>query len=216
MSSSQNFGGECLAVDTGMTGPQSISLLNIIIIPVTPTGYRLSRLPTPFQFVLYKLISHHSCNALIQLSHTNPTHFHRPILDFPAMPIHQIAVGGYEEFRHPGALKAAGAEFFSTLIFVFAGQGSGVAFSKLTDGGATTPSGLVAAALAHAFGLFVAVSVGANISGGHVNPAVTFGAFVGGNLTLVRGILYIIAQLLGSTVACLLLSFVTGGSVSFT
>nr|ABB29477.1 tonoplast intrinsic protein [Panax ginseng] len=128
------------------------------------------------------------------------------------MPIHEIAVGRYEEFRHPGALKAAAAEFFSTLIFVFAGQGSGLAFSKLTDGGATTPSGLVSAALAHAFGLFVAVSVGANISGGHVNPAVTFGAFIGGNLTLIRGILYIIAQLLGSTVACLLLSFATGGS----
>jgi aquaporin TIP len=57
----------------------------------------------------------------------------------------------------------------------------------------------------------VAVSVGANISGGHVNPAVTFGAFLGGNITLFRGILYWIAQLLGSTVACLLLRFCTGG-----
>lgn len=52
---------------------------------------------------------------------------------------------------------------------------------KLTDDGSTTPAGLVAAALAHAFALFEAVSVGANISGGHVNPAVTFGAFVGGH-----------------------------------
>nr|DAD19581.1 TPA_asm: hypothetical protein HUJ06_021044 [Nelumbo nucifera] len=34
---------------------------------------------------------------------------------------------------------------------------------------------LVAAALAHAFGLFVVVSIGANISGGHVNLAVSFG-----------------------------------------
>ncbi|BBN69473.1 tonoplast intrinsic protein 1, partial [Prunus dulcis] len=64
----------------------------------------------------------------------------------------------------------------------------------------------MAASLAHAFALFVAVSVGANISGGHVNPAVTFGAFIGGNITLLRGILYWIAQLLGSVVACLLLN----------
>ncbi|GFS34222.1 gamma tonoplast intrinsic protein [Actinidia rufa] len=71
--------------------------------------------------------------------------------------------------------------------------------------------GFVAAAVAHAFALFVAVSVGANISGGHVNPAVTFGAFIGGNITLLRGILYWIAQLLGSVVACLLLKFATGG-----
>ncbi|XP_042498732.1 aquaporin TIP1-1 [Macadamia integrifolia] len=127
------------------------------------------------------------------------------------MPISRIAVGGPEEATHPDALRAALAEFISTLIFVFAGEGSGMAFNKLTDNGSTTPAGLVAAALAHAFGLFVAVSVGANISGGHVNPAVTFGAFVGGNITLLRGILYWIAQLLGSTVACLLLKFATGG-----
>ncbi|RWW43106.1 hypothetical protein BHE74_00051270 [Ensete ventricosum] len=82
---------------------------------------------------------------------------------------------------------------------------------KLTSDGAATPEGLIAAALAHGFALFVAVSVGANISGGHVNPAVTFGAFVGGNITLLRGILYWIAQLLGSTAACLLLRFSTGG-----
>ena len=127
------------------------------------------------------------------------------------MPIRNIAVGSHQEVYHPGALKAALAEFISTLIFVFAGQGSGMAFSKLTGGGATTPAGLIAAAVAHAFAPFVAVSVGANISGGHVNPAVTFGAFVGGNITLFRGLLYWIAQLLGSTVACFLLRFSTGG-----
>ena len=127
------------------------------------------------------------------------------------MPIRNIAIGGREEATHPDALKAALAEFISTLIFVFAGSGSGIAFNKLTDNGATTPSGLISEAIAHAFALFVAVAVGANISGGHVNPAVTFGAFVGGNITLLRGILYWIAQLLGSTVAALLLKFVTGG-----
>jgi len=120
-------------------------------------------------------------------------------------------VGTPAEASHPDALKAALAEFISMLIFVFAGEGSGMAFNKLTDGGSTTPAGLVAAALAHAFALFVAVSVGANISGGHVNPAVTFGAFIGGHITLFRTILYWIAQCLGSVVACLLLKFATGG-----
>ncbi|CAN1353521.1 Aquaporin TIP1-2 [Linum perenne] len=127
------------------------------------------------------------------------------------MPIRNIAIGNVGEATQADTLKAGLAEFFSTLIFVFAGEGSGMAFAKLTAGAANTPSGLVAAAIAHAFALFVAVSVGANISGGHVNPAVTFGAFVGGNITLLRGIVYWIAQLLGSTVACLLLKFATGG-----
>lgn len=127
------------------------------------------------------------------------------------MPISRIAIGSPAEASQPDALKAALAEFISMLIFVFAGEGSGMAFSKLTDNGANTPAGLIAAAIAHAFALFVAVSVGANISGGHVNPAVTFGAFLGGHITLLRSIVYWIAQLLGAVVACLLLKFSTGG-----
>ncbi|KAL9322844.1 hypothetical protein ACSQ67_010897 [Phaseolus vulgaris] len=127
------------------------------------------------------------------------------------MPISRIAVGNSSELSQVDALKAALAEFISMLIFVFAGEGSGMAFNKLTNNGSATPAGLVAASLSHAFALFVAVSVGANISGGHVNPAVTFGAFVGGHITLFRSILYWIAQLLGSVVACLLLKFATGG-----
>ncbi|KAG6476915.1 probable aquaporin TIP1-2 [Zingiber officinale] len=127
------------------------------------------------------------------------------------MPITSIAVGTPAEAVHRETLKAALAEFISTLIFVFAGEGSGMAFNKLTDDGSTTPAGLVAASLAHGFALFVAVSVSANISGGHVNPAVTFGAFLGGNISMLRGILYWIAQCLGSVAACLLLKFATGG-----
>lgn len=46
------------------------------------------------------------------------------------MPISQIAVGSPAEFGDSSALKAALAEFISVLIFVFAGEGSGVAFSN--------------------------------------------------------------------------------------
>ncbi|KAG5253667.1 hypothetical protein OIU85_001171 [Salix viminalis] len=127
------------------------------------------------------------------------------------MPITSIAFGSPAEVGQPDALKAALAEFISMLIFVFAGEGSGMAFNKLTDNGSSTPAGLVAASLAHGFALFVAVSVGANISGGHVNPAVTFGAFIGGHITFIRSLLYWVAQCLGSVVACLLLKVATGG-----
>ncbi|GMG98228.1 hypothetical protein Nepgr_000068 [Nepenthes gracilis] len=127
------------------------------------------------------------------------------------MPISRIAVGNPIEVGQPEALKAGLAEFISVLIFVFAGEGSGMAFNYVTSDGSTTPAGLIQASLAHAFGLFVAVSIGANISGGHVNPAVTFGAFIGGHITLSRSVLYWVAQLLGSVVACLLLKLATGG-----
>uniref|UniRef100_UPI0032974D41 aquaporin n=1 Tax=Salmonella enterica TaxID=28901 RepID=UPI0032974D41 len=77
-----------------------------------------------------------------------------------------IAIGHHHEATHPDALKQALAEFISTLIFVFAGEGSGMAFNKLTDNAANTPAGLISASVAHAFALFVAVSISANISGG--------------------------------------------------
>ncbi|KAI3695869.1 hypothetical protein L1987_78872 [Smallanthus sonchifolius] len=127
------------------------------------------------------------------------------------MPIYRIAIGSPAEASHPDTLKAGLSEFISTLIFVFAGEGSGMAYSKLTYGAPNTPVGLVAAAISHAFALFVAVSIGANISGGHVNPAVTFAAFVGGNITLMSAIVYWVGQLTGSVVACMLLRYATGG-----
>lgn len=127
------------------------------------------------------------------------------------MPVRGIALGRADEATHPASIRAAMAEFFSTLIFVFASEGSVMAYAKLTGGDATTPSGLVAVALAHALSLFVAVAVAINISGGHVNPAVSFGAMMGGHISILRTILYWIAQLLGAVVASLLLRFTTNG-----
>ena len=90
-----------------------------------------------------------------------------------------------------------------------------VSVGKLTEGGALDPAGLVAVAVAHAFALFVGVSIAANVSGGHLNPAVTFGLAVGGHITLLTGLFYWVDQVLGSVVACLLLQFVSNGMVTF-
>ncbi|KAL0354650.1 UNVERIFIED_CONTAM: Aquaporin TIP2-1 [Sesamum radiatum] len=120
-----------------------------------------------------------------------------------------IAFGRIDDSFSFASIKAYLAEFISTLLFVFAG--SAPPLLSLTSDAALDPSGLVAIAVCHGFALFVAVAVGANISGGHVNPAVTFGLAVGGQITILTGIFYWVAQLLGSTVACFLLKVVTGG-----
>ncbi|KAL6140859.1 hypothetical protein ACLB2K_055356 [Fragaria x ananassa] len=129
-----------------------------------------------------------------------------------------IAFGRFDDSFSLGSFKAYLAEFISTLLFVFAGVGSAIAYilpsfvtDKLTSNAALDPAGLVAIAICHGFALFVAVSVGANISGGHVNPAVTFGLALGGQITILTGIFYWIAQLAGAIVACFILKFVTGG-----
>ncbi|KAF7828428.1 putative aquaporin TIP-type RB7-5A [Senna tora] len=122
----------------------------------------------------------------------------------------KIDFGSINDSFNLASIKAYVAEFIATLVFVFAGVGSAIAYNEVTKDAALDPAGLVAVAVAHAFALFVGVSVAANISGGHLNPAVTFGLAIGGNITILTGIFYWISQLLGSIVACLLLSFVTG------
>ncbi|CAN4120038.1 unnamed protein product [Withania somnifera] len=126
------------------------------------------------------------------------------------MPIPRIVIGNLKEATHPDTLRAAAAEYFSMLMFVFVAQGSILA-TKLTSGGKPTQAGLIWEAIAHSFSLFVAITVGANISAGHVNPAVTFGAFMGGHISFCRSFLFWIAQLLGSTTACFLLKVAHNG-----
>ncbi|XP_042506492.1 probable aquaporin TIP2-2 isoform X2 [Macadamia integrifolia] len=121
----------------------------------------------------------------------------------------KLAFGYFGDSFSVSSLKAYLAEFIATLLFVFAGVGSAISYSDLTSDAALDPAGLVAIAIAHAFALFVGVSIAANISGGHLNPAVNFGLAVGGNITILTGIFYWVAQLLGSIAACLLLQFVT-------
>lgn len=83
------------------------------------------------------------------------------------------------------------------------------------DTGVTRPaSSLIAIALAHGLALFAAVASSINISGGHVNPAVTLGTLVGGRISFIRAIYYWVAQLLGAILASLLLRLVTAGMVN--
>ncbi|CAL0322326.1 unnamed protein product [Lupinus luteus] len=117
--------------------------------------------------------------------------------------------GRVDEATHPDSMRATLAEFVSTFIFVFAGQGSGLALDKIYIDAALSAGELLALALAHAFALFAAVSASMHVSGGHVNPAVTFGALIGGRISVVRAIYYWIAQLLGAIVAALILRLVT-------
>ncbi|KAL5214864.1 hypothetical protein ABZP36_004016 [Zizania latifolia] len=101
------------------------------------------------------------------------------------------------------ALRAYFAEFISTFLFVFTAVGSSVSARMLTPNVASDASSLVAIAIAQAFGLFAAVFIAADVSGGHVNPAVTFAFAIGGHIAVTSAIFYWASQLLGSTLACL-------------
>ncbi|KAG8065632.1 hypothetical protein GUJ93_ZPchr0004g38598 [Zizania palustris] len=81
----------------------------------------------------------------------------------------------------------------------------------LTPNVASDASSLVATAIAQAFGLFAAVFIAADVSGGHVNPAVTFAFAIGGHIAVPSAIFYWASQLLGSTLACLVIHFISAG-----
>ncbi|XP_030521318.1 probable aquaporin TIP3-2 [Rhodamnia argentea] len=129
-------------------------------------------------------------------------------------PARAYVFGRADEATHPDSMRATLAELLSTFIFVFAGEGSALALGKMypADTGVTRPaSSLIAIALAHGLALFAAVASSINISGGHVNPAVTLGALTGGRISFIRAIYYWVAQLLGAILASLVLRLVTAG-----
>src|SRR5688572_26008586 len=89
------------------------------------------------------------------------------------------------------------AEAIGTFFLCFAGIGAIIS----TEAPASSGVGLLGIALAHGLALSVAVSIFAGISGAHFNPAVTVGFLSTGRISPVLAALYIVAQLIGATVA---------------
>ncbi len=103
------------------------------------------------------------------------------------------------------------AEFFGTFWLVFGGCGSAVIAAAFPDVGI----GLLGVSLA--FGLTVmtmAYAVG-HISGGHFNPAVSVGLWIGGKFPASALPGYIVAQVLGAIAAAGLLYVVASGAPGF-
>jgi len=93
--------------------------------------------------------------------------------------------------------QRAAAEFIGTLLFVFTGAGSAIATSYALQ----SSSSLLIAAFANGIALALAVTATMNISGGHINPAVTIGMLVTKRIKPFDAIVYIISQILGAIVA---------------
>ena len=94
--------------------------------------------------------------------------------------------------------RAALAEFLACVFFVFFGAGSVVgAVSATGDAGPVEP---VNYALSFGFSITIlAFSIG-DLSGAHINPAVTLSLALSRNLTLTRAFMYIAAQIGGGVV----------------
>jgi aquaporin Z len=100
-------------------------------------------------------------------------------------------------------------EFVGTFFLTFLGAGAILQTTALGDSG----FGLLGVALAHGIALSIAVSLAMNISGGHINPAVTLAMLVGGKIQAGALPVYWIAQVAGSLVAALALRSMFPGEV---
>jgi MIP family channel proteins len=97
--------------------------------------------------------------------------------------------------------RALVAEFAGTFFFVF--LGAGVIVTDQMTGGRSL--GLLGIAICHGLALSLAVTATMRVSGAHLNPAVTVGLWSIGKIRTALAIEYIVVQLLGSTLAALIL-----------
>ena len=107
------------------------------------------------------------------------------------------------------AIRNLTCEAIGTFALTFIGAGA-ILTTTWTGG----EPGLVGIALAHGLVLAIVVSATMNISGGHINPAVTIVMLVTRRIGFASAIGYIIAQCAGATVAGLLLSYIFQGIAS--
>ena len=96
----------------------------------------------------------------------------------------QFGEGGDVEPSHKKLYAALAAEFLGMLLFALYG-------GEARDSAAAYGNGLALAVLVYAT---------ANVSGGHLNPAVTLGTIISGHMGWRRGLLYMAAQFLGGIV----------------
>ncbi len=98
-------------------------------------------------------------------------------------------------------IQKAIAEAVGAFLFVFVGAGAVIATQFISS---TYPA-LLIIALANGIGLALAVSIAMNISGGHINPAVTLGMLFTRRISAYNAAIYIVAQLIGAIIAGLFL-----------
>jgi|ERR1051325_1322035 MIP family channel proteins len=104
-------------------------------------------------------------------------------------------------------LKQCVAEFVGTFALIFIGVGVIANHSNLNSN-----AGLLAVALAHGLTIAVMVSATGAISGGHLNPAVTFGLMVGGKIDVKRSAAYWVSQLAGAILAAAMVAWLLGSA----
>ncbi|EXB74647.1 Aquaporin PIP2-7 [Morus notabilis] len=103
-----------------------------------------------------------------------------------------------EELTQWSFYRALIAEFIATLLFLYVTILTVIGYKSQSATDECGGVGILGIAWAFGGMIFILVYCTAGISGGHINPAVTFGLFLARKVSLVRAVLYIVAQCLGA------------------
>ncbi|XP_047334574.1 aquaporin PIP2-3-like [Impatiens glandulifera] len=107
-----------------------------------------------------------------------------------------------EELTKWSLYRATIAEFVATLLFLYITVLTVIGYKSQSETDQCGGVGILGIAWAFGGMIFVLVYCTAGISGGHINPAVTFGLFLARKVSLIRAVLYIVAQCLGAICGC--------------
>ncbi|KAK9164563.1 hypothetical protein Syun_005465 [Stephania yunnanensis] len=126
-----------------------------------------------------------------EVSEEGQGHHGKDYRDPPPAPLFDLG-----ELKLWSFYRALIAEFIATLLFLYITVATVIGYKKNTD----PCAGVGILGIAWAFGgmIFILVYCTAGISGGHINPAVTFGLFLARKVSLIRAVAYMVAQSLGA------------------
>ncbi|KAM5562548.1 putative aquaporin PIP2-8 [Rosa sericea] len=127
-----------------------------------------------------------------EVSEEPQVHHHgKDYVDPPPAPLFDT-----DELKRWSFYRALIAEFIATLLFLYVTVATVIGHKHQT--GPCDGVGLLGIAWAFGGMIFVLVYCTAGISGGHINPAVTFGLFLARKVSLIRAVSYMVVQCLGA------------------
>ncbi|KAK8662298.1 hypothetical protein V6N13_091882 [Hibiscus sabdariffa] len=122
------------------------------------------------------------------------TTFHaKDYVDPPPAPLFDAS-----ELKKWSFYRALIAEFIATLLFLYITVLTVVGYKSQSATDSCAGVGILGIAWAFGGMIFILVYCTAGISGGHINPAVTFGLLLARKVSLIRAIAYMVAQSLGA------------------
>jgi len=132
-----------------------------------------------------------------------PNRFHQHLY-----PFHHVEVDDYWTGISSG-WRAIIAELLGTMIYTFVAAGVAIASNTFKNQFPWVEHSLFIIAFGEGLAYMAIVFAFYDISGGHINPATTWGALITRRIGFLRGIAYMVAQCVGSLLGALVILWAT-------